>query len=86
MHGLRGAGTQAGSTVSHIGIQCELLLPPVITSTSTKANATVHESNISDISDVDDDNDNYADIPKHLFIKKPPVHLSLHESNLQVEK
>ena len=54
---LHGAGTQAGSTVPHIDLQCKLLLPPV--TTSTKANA---ELNISDISDVDDDDDNVTDI------------------------
>ena len=54
-------GTQAGSTVAHVGIQCELLLPPVTTSTPTKVNVAVPESNISDVSDIDDD-DNVADI------------------------
>ena len=34
---MHGAETQATPTVSHIGIQCELLLPPALTSTPTKA-------------------------------------------------
>ena len=61
MHGF-GVGTQAGSaTVAHAGIQCELLLPPVTTSTPTKANVAVPEPNIFYVSDIDDD-DNVADI------------------------
>ena len=50
---MHGAATQATPTFSHIGIQCELLLPPPITSTPTKA--SVGTPILSDISDVDDD-------------------------------
>ena len=47
---MHGAATQATPTFSHIGIQCELLLPPPITSTPTKA--YVSKPILSDISDV----------------------------------
>ena len=50
---MHGAATQATPTFSHIGIQCELLLPPPITSTPTKA--SVGTPILSDNSDVDDD-------------------------------
>ena len=52
------AETQPRPTVSHIGIQCKLLLPQApITSTPTKAYSTgTSKATISsDISDVDDD-------------------------------
>ena len=84
MHGLHGTGTQAASTVSHIGIQCKLLLPAVITSTPTKANAAVLESNILDISDVDDD-DNVADITQS-SVYQETTSASEPESDVSVEK
>ena len=75
MHGF-GVGTQAGfAAVAHVGIQCELLLPHVTTSTPTKANFAVPESNISDVSDIDDD-DNVADITQTSIYQEPLVHLS----------
>ena len=81
---IHGAGTQAGSTVSHIGIQCELLLPPVVTSTPTKASVAVPESNISDISDIDDD-DNVADITQSsVYVQTTSA--SEPESDVPVEK
>ena len=80
------AETQARPTVSHIGIQCELLLPQApITSTPTKASTSTSKPTISsDISDVDDDiNDEGgtdADISilhnRH-FMKIPSVRLNL---------
>ena len=85
MHGLHGAGTQAGSTVSHIGIQCEILLPPVITSTPTKANVAVPESNISDISDADNDDDNVADVTQS-SVYQETTSASEPESDVPVEK
>ena len=85
MHGLHGAGTQAGSTVSHIGIQCEILLPPVITSTPTKANVAIPESNISDISDADNDDDNVADITQS-SVYQETTSASEPESDVPVEK
>ena len=35
-------------TVCHIGIQCELLLPPAITSTPTKATVAVPKPDVGD--------------------------------------
>ena len=86
MHGFHGAGTQAGSTVSHIGIQCELLLPPVVnTSTPTKANVAVPKSNISDVSDIDDDDNNIADITQS-SVYLQTTSASEPESDVPVEK
>ena len=86
MNGLHGAGTQAGSTVSHIGIQCELLLPPVVsTSTPTKANVAVPASNISDVSDIDDDDNNIADITQS-SVYLQTTSASEPESDVPVEK
>ena len=84
MHGF-GVGTQAGSgTVAHVGIQCELSLPPVTTSTLTKANVAVPESNISDVSDIDDD-DNVADITQSSNYQETN-NASEPESDVPVEK
>ena len=80
MHGWHGAGTQAGSTVPHIDLQCELLLPSV--TTSTKANA---ELNISDISDVDHDDDNVADNTQS-SVYQEIISASEPESDVPVEK
>ena len=53
---MHGAATQATPTFRHIGIQCELLLPPPITSTpADPTKASVGTPTLSDISDVDDD-------------------------------
>ena len=83
---MHGAGTQAGSTVSHIGIQCELLLPPVVsTSTPTKANVAVPASNISDVSDTDDDDNNIADITQS-SVYLQTTSASEPESDMPVEK
>ena len=59
LHLLYGTETQTAPTVSHIGIQCELILPPVITSTPTKAGIGPPKPNIY-ISD-DNDDDYYDD-------------------------
>ena len=53
---LYGTETQTAPTVNHIGIQCKLILPPVITSTPTKAGIGAPKPNIY-ISDDDDDDD-----------------------------
>ena len=77
---LHGAGTQAGSTVPHIDLQCKLLLPPV--TTSTKANA---ELNISDISDVDDDDHDVTDITQSSVYQETTSASEL-KSDVPIEK
>ena len=85
------AETQARPTVSHIGIQCELLLPQApITSTPTKASTGTSKPTISsDISDVDDDiNDEGgtdADTTQSTLYEDP-ISTSEPESDLPVEK
>ena len=61
LHLLYGTETQTAPTVSHIGIQCELILPPVITSKPTKAGIGSPKPNISISDDNDDDYDDDDD-------------------------
>ena len=50
-------------SVCHIDIQCELLLPPAITSTPTKATVAVPKPDVGDYyDDTDDEGDRYYTI------------------------
>ena len=87
---MHGAETQATPTVSHIGIQCELLLPPALTSTPTKASVGASKPILSDISDVDDDinddeGDTAADTTQSTLYEET-TSASEPESGLSVEK
>ena len=80
---MHGAATQATPTFRHIGIQCELLLPPPITSTPTKA--SVGTPTLSDISDVDDEGGTVADTTQSTLYEETTSG-SEPESDLSVEK
>ena len=80
---MHGAATQATPTFRHIGIQCELLLPPPITSTPTKA--SVGMPTLSDISDVDDEGGTVADTTQSTLYEETTSG-SEPESDLSVEK
>ena len=88
-----GIETQPRPKVCDVGIQCELLLPPIMTSTPTKGRVTVPKPNMSDISD-DDNNDNnddksdtIADSTKSIIYQETTASEdSEPESDLPVEK
>ena len=86
---MHGAETQATPTVSHIGIQCELLLPPSLTSTPTKASVGASKPILSDVSDVDDITDDEggtaADTTESTLYEET-TSASEPELNLSVEK
>ena len=87
---MHGAETQATPTVSHIGIQCELLLSPALTSTPTKASVGASKPILSDINDVDDDinddeGDTAADTTQSTLYEET-TSASEPESGLSVEK
>ena len=76
--------TQPRPEICHIGIQCELLLPPIMTSTPMKGSIAVPEPNVSDISDDNDDNE-VADSTKSTIYQET-TSASEPEPNLPVEE
>ena len=80
------AETQPRPEVCHIGIQCELLLPQIMTSTPMKGGIAVPKLNMSDISDDDnDDDDEVADSTKSTIYQETSNASEL-ELDLPVQK
>ena len=79
--------TQASTpSVCHIGTQCELLLPPAITSTQRKATVAIPKPNISDVIDDDDDvDDEIADTTQSTLYEEA-TSASETESDLPLDK
>ena len=73
-------------TVCYIGIQCELLLPPAITSTPTKATVAVPKPDVGDYyDDTDDEGDTTADTTQSTLYEEA-TSASETESDLPVDK
>ena len=89
IYSVHGAEAQATPTVSHIGIQCELLLPPSLTSTPKKASVGASKPVLSDISEVDDitnDEGGTAADTTQSTLYEETTSASEPESDLSVEK
>ena len=72
--------------MNDIGIQCEFLLPPVITSTPMKRSIAVPKLNSSDISDDDDDEDGTVADTTESTVYQETTSASEPESDIPVEK